>query len=215
MKKLVTITTLVAILCGTGYVLIPRSASAQNAPSESGPHKIALIDMAEVFKKYKKFEDLRETLKVEITAAEERVKKDIEVINTLKGQLKTMTEGSPQFKEKEKELATKAADMQANQQVQQRDFLRKESQIYKAVYGEVTEAVTKYAQYYNFTLVMRFKRDDMPESDNPQEVISRMNGTVIYHRPQDDITDAVLDYLNKRYGQSAGVVPTNGTAAPR
>lgn len=210
MKKLVSMITLAAVVFGAGIVFVPQTALAQ-PPAESTPHKIALIDMAMVFKNYKKFEDMRESLKVEITATEEKVKQDMEVLKSLQATLKATVEGSPAYKEKEQELASKAADMQAFQQVQQREFLRKESQIYKAIYAEVTDAVTKYAQYYNFTLVMRFKRDELPENDNPQEVISRMNGTVIYHRPQDDITDAVLEYLNKRYTQSAGVVPSSGT----
>lgn len=214
MKKLVAFTTLSAFLGTAGMVLLShvageRSAEA-NAPGDASvPHKIALIDMAHVFKNYKKFEARREGLKTEITTSEERIKKDLEAIKILQQQLKSLVEGSPEYKVKEQELASKAADIQAYREVQQRDFLRKESQIYKEIYGEVSEAVGKYAEYYKYSLVMRFKRDEMPEADNPNDVINKMNGTVIYHRAEDDITDAVLKFLNDRYDR--GVIPTSGT----
>ena len=211
MKKLVVYSTLAAVLCGAGLTVISMLAGTEAALAQepSAPHKIALIDMAHVFKNYKKFDEKREGLKVEIEASEGKIKQELEVLKSLQEQLKAMAEGTPQFKAKEQELASKAADIQAYREVQQRDFLRQESQIYKAIYTEVTAAVTKYAEYYKYSLVMRFKRDEMPATDNPNDVISKMNGTVIYHRPEDDITDAVLDFLNRNY-KGTGVVPTSG-----
>lgn len=194
MKKLVVLSAAVAMFCGMGLV----RAEAQN---QSAPHKIALIDMAHVFKNYTKFEALREGLKTEIAASEAKIKGDIEALTALKSKLDMMTESSPGYAQAESELASKAAEIDASRKVMQRDFLRKESQIYKQVYIEVSGAVKMYAEYYKYTLVLRFNRNQLQEDDAPNAVINSMNKQVVWHEPENDITDAVLDYLNKKYAK--------------
>jgi len=210
-KKLVVVTTILAVAAvamisgsGTGRL------AAQATPST--PHKIALIDMAHVFKNYAKFESLRETLKTEIKASEEKMQADIQQLQAMKEKLQMMTETSPGFAQAEAELASKAAEIDAGRKVMQRDFLRKESQIYKQVYMEVTSAVKMYADYYKYSLVLRFNRQQIQEDDAPQAVINGMNKQVVYHRAEDDITDAVLDYLNKKYQKESASAGAPGGA---
>ncbi|HSG73083.1 MAG TPA: OmpH family outer membrane protein, partial [Planctomycetaceae bacterium] len=186
MKKLAIYSTLSAVLCGASLFLFPplggpQTAEAQNSPSQ--PHMIALIDMAEVFKNYKKFEAMRETLKAEITASEEEMKKEITVLQDLQQRLQKLEESSPSYAATEKELASKAAELEGVRKVKQREFLRKESTIYKAIYMEATEAVSKYADYYKYTLVLRFNRTDLAENDDAKKVIDGMNKQVVYYRP--------------------------------
>lgn len=207
MKKLVVLTAAVAMICGFGLL----NAEAQQP---STPHKIALIDMAHVFKNYAKFEALRENLKGEIKASEDRMQADIQQLKAMKEKLDMMTESSPGFKQAEAELASKAAEIDAGRKVMQREFLRKESQIYKQVYMEVTNAVKMYADYYKYSLVLRFNRQQIQEDDDAEAVINGMNKQVVYHRAEDDITEAVLDYLNKKYQKetaSAGAPPSGTT----
>lgn len=175
---------------------------------------IALIDMAEVFKNYKKFEAMRETLKTEITASEEEMKKEITALQDLNARLQKLEESSPEYARVEKELASKAAELEGKRKVKQREFLRKESTIYKAIYMEATEAVSKYADYYKYTLVLRFNRTDLTENDDAKKVIDGMNKQVVYYRPEHDITDAVLKYLNDRYTREVSAA-AGGTGAAR
>ena len=80
--------------------------------------------------------------------------------------------------------------------------MRRESQIYKTVYLEVSDAVQKYADYYKYTLIIRFDRQGLDDKATPPEVVQRMNKQVVFHRTDDDITDAVLQYLNRLYEKS-------------
>ena len=136
-----------------------------------------------------------------------------EKVKTLQAQLKSgqLKEGSPGYIAKEKELIQLTSDFEVFRKGAQREFLRKESQIYKTVYMEVVDAVQKYAEYYNYTLVMRFSRDELQDDAEPQEVLQRMNKQVVFHRGEDDITLSVLDYLNRRYKQTAGAPATPAT----
>ncbi|MBD3672249.1 MAG: OmpH family outer membrane protein [Planctomycetaceae bacterium] len=204
MKKLVVLTAAIAMICGLG-----RTEAAGPPHAWDDHDVIGLIDMAEVFKKYKKFEALREDLKTEIAASEETIKSDVEALKALSAKLQMMTESSPGYAETESELASKAAEVDARRKVMQRDFLRKESQIYKQVYMEVQSTVEQYAKYYGYHVVLRFNRTALQETDDARGVINGMNRQVIYHRKKDDITDAVLQHLNTQYQKT---VSTKGTS---
>ncbi len=197
-----------------------RAGAAPAAAQSSLPHKVGLIDMAHVFKHYKKFEALREDLKLEISASEEKAKAMQAELAELQTKMKAMMEGSPAYTKTEQEIVRKAADFESFRRTASRDFLKKESQIYLQVYNETSEAVKKYADFYKYTLVIRFNREEL-DTENPQTLLQGMNRQVVYHHAEDDITVSVLDYLNKRYTPSGapaaapGKQATKPAAAPR
>lgn len=196
-----------------------RAAAAPGAPAASNlPHKVGLIDMAHVFKHYKKFDTLREELKAEISESEEKAKAMQQELAEMQNNLKKLTEGSPAYSKAEQEIVRKAADFESFRRTASRDFLKKESKIYLQVYTETSEAVKKYADFYKYTLVIRFNREEL-DTENPQALLQGMNRQVVYHRGEDDITDSVLDYLNRRYTPAAATAPRTSArpagAAPK
>ena len=213
MKKTLISTAALAVLAGllVGAGIGTARGQAGGSQAEAA-HKVGLIDMAHVFKNYKKFEVLREDLKTKIEQSDAKAKQMAQQMKDLQAQLesKTLTPGSPDYVKIEKQMIGLKADFEAFRTGAQRDFLREESQIYKTVYLEVSDAVQKYAQYYKYTLIMRFNRDGLEAASEPSDVLQRMNRQVVFHREEDDITDSVLDFLNSRY-QKAGA---GGRAAP-
>lgn len=214
MKRTIVSATAVALLSG---VLVfpsmalgqakPAAAATQPAATKALPHKVGLVDMAYVFKNYKKFEELRADLKTEIEDSEAKMKALVEQAQQLQAKMKTFKEGSPEFNDAEKQLAKISAEGEAFRREMQRTFLKKESEIYHTVYMEVSEMVRKYAEHFEYTLVMRFTREDL-NTENPNELIQGMNRQVVYFRTEDDITEGVIQSLNKRYK------PAGNAAAP-
>jgi outer membrane protein len=163
--------------------------------------------MAHIFKEYKKFNVLREDLKAKIEESDSRAKSMAETIKTLQTELKSYASGSPEYSQTERKLAKASSDFEAFRKLAQSEFLREESQIYKTIYLEVTDTVEMYANHYHYTLIMRFSRDGLQETDDPGNVIKGMNRQVVFFRPQDDITVAILEYLNKKYSSEGGARP--------
>ena len=97
---------------------------------------------------------------------------------------------------------------------QQRELVRKEAQIYKTIYLEVSDAVEKYATHFNFTLVLRFSSDDVGGSDNAEDVMRGLNKQVVYFRPSEDITNPICEFLNRRYQRTAAA-PADSTSGAR
>ncbi len=214
MKKVIVSASAIALLAGV-LALTGDAWSQQGKEKDSEkaspniPHKVGLIDMAYVFKNYKKFETLREDLKVEIAESEEKAKALQTDILELQKQLKTFQEGSTEFSKVEKVAVQKAADFENFRRQMSREFLKKESQIYLQVYNEVSRMVEKYATHFNYTLIIRFNREDL-DTENPQQLLQGMNRQVVFYRPNEDITTPVLESLNKRLNTETA--PAKGTA---
>lgn len=214
MKKFVMSASAVALLSAvlnfpTLAVAQTGAAAAPAAQVSSAPHKIALIDMAYVFKNYQKFTQLREDLKAEIQVSEEEAKQKALALQDMQQKMKQFAEASPEFTAAEQQLAKASAEFEAFRRAAQREFLKKESQIYHTVYLDVTDAVARYAKYYKYNLVLRFNREDL-DTENAQKLIEGMNRQVVHFEPENDITLSVTDYLNKKFTQTAGA-----PAAPR
>lgn len=218
MKKLLGFVTAIAIVgC---FACFSETASAQGTAAtgnaKSAEHKVGLIDMAHVFKHYEKFTALREELKTEIQQSDGKAKAMAEQIQAVQKEMQDFKQGSPEYLAREKQLAQAASDFEAFRKVAQRDFLRKESRIYHTIYMEVTDTVKKYAKIYNYTLIMRFNREDL-DTDDPKKLIQGMNRQVVFHRVDDDITLSVLDYLNRSYkpkSSAPGGAPARSTSRP-
>lgn len=211
MKKLILSATAVMFMIGLGWAL--GNAWGQNgkaAAVDNSPHKVGLIDMALLFSKYKKFANLREDLKVEIESADASLKAQLEKIKKLQLEMKDLAPSSAQYVAAEKKITELAAGAEAERKNLQRRFMREETKIYQTVYREVLDAVNKYAGIYHYTLIIRFSREEA-ENDDPQKVMQALQRQVVFNREEDDITDAVLRYLNKSVGGS----PAAGTPAPR
>ena len=141
----------------------------------------------------------------------------VENLQNLQAQLTSgeLEEGSPDYTKLEEQLLKSQSDLESFRRVAQRDFFKKEADLYKTVYLEVEDLVQKYANYHGYTLVLRFERDDVDAADNPRDIISGMNRQVVYYRSQDDITDAILTYLNKRWNdQQTASGSSGGTTRP-
>ncbi|MBX3437041.1 MAG: OmpH family outer membrane protein [Planctomycetaceae bacterium] len=207
MKKLIVGAMAVAMLASLLVVSGKIQGQTQpQRPAATGdvPHKVGLIDMAEVFKDYQKFKGLRDELQAEIEHSDNKARAMMEEMKKLQelaqsGQYK---QDSAEFKKIEQQLITRKGELESFRQVQQREFLRRESEIYKTVYLDVQDMVRMYAEKFDYTLIVRFNRSKVDEAENPQEVIQSMNRQVVYHRGQDDITPRILQALNQQYSRA-------------
>ncbi|QDU08449.1 OmpH family outer membrane protein [Gimesia aquarii] len=216
MKKLLVSVSVIAIIACLACFTETASAQGNTGNSKTVEHKVGLIDMAHVFKHYEKFTALREELKTEIQQSDAKAKAMAEQIQAVQKEMQDFKQGSPEYLAREKQLAQAASDFEAFRKVAQRDFLRKESRIYHTIYMEVTDTVKKYAKIYNYTLIMRFNRENL-DTDDPKKLIQGMNRQVVFHRADDDITLSVLDYLNRSYKpkSSGSGTPTRSTSRPK
>jgi Skp family chaperone for outer membrane proteins len=187
-----------------GFAMAPVQAQEKAAAAAAGTHQVGLIDMAHVFKNYDKFKSMTEDMQADAKKAQSDAEGMVEQMKQIQTKMQGLQEGSPDYAKQEEQILTLQSKLETFRKVQQREFLRKEAEIYKTVYMEVQEAVQKYAKYYKYTLIIRFNRQSVDAAENPQEIITSMNRQVVYYRDQDDLTDPILNFLNDEYKKASG-----------
>jgi len=181
-------------------------------PQKKNGEKVGLIDMATVFKKYEKFSSQRAVLKAEIEQKQEIYKPMRLKIEQLKKQIsdKGLNSDSPEKQSWEKEYIKLTAEYQSQLKQDEVQFMRREAKIYKEIYKEVQDAVSLYAGYYGYAIILRYSSEGLEKVTDPRKILEKMNRLVVYSSPNVDITQPILDHLNKKYTQQAsGGRPNN------
>ena len=182
------------------------TAQAEAAPQ---PTRVGLIDMAQVFRDYWKFANLREDLKNEMIAMDTAAKPKMEELNAISQKIKSnaFAQGSAERDAAEKKLFELSSELEALRKKAQVDVMRKESEIYKDIYLEVQALVAKYSAYKKYDIVIRFNSNPLEETQNPQAVLQQMNRQIVHHDKDNDITLAIVKYLNSDYEKKGGTKP--------
>lgn len=213
MKRL-TLSLLTLTLLATCSV-----AQAQGKKNPAPPSSIGLIDMAHVFQNYDKFVDMRDELQAEIQKSDAHAKTMVEKLQGLQKEFKDASEqfnaDSPQCESLEKQILDLQGEFNSFKKSTQLKLARKESEMLKTIYGDVSKMVGNYAAYRDFTMVLRFNSKDINADMQPQEAIQLMNKNVIFHRTESDITKPVLDQLNKIYGGQRSRTPARAASSSR
>lgn len=222
MKKLV-IALVAAMAAGIVLPVLAQEGAKPAASADKTPHRVGLVDMAEIFQGYKKFENLRAELSAEIEKSDAEAKLMVERMQTMQQEMteSKLAPGSAQYEQSEKALLDAKGEFEAFRAATQRKLARRESEMFKIIYADTTSMVKKYAEYAKYTVVVRFDRKDIDENTPPAEAVQRMNKQVVYFRSEDDITDVVLQTLNKQYEGTSPTPPvvrpvnnTQGAAGP-
>ena len=202
MRKIIVSTAIVSILAV--FILGIDTVRGQvGKPSANSPHKIGLIDMAHVFKEYKKFKVLRENIKQDIDRSTQQAELMKQRLLGIQQVMQMLKPDSPEYAAQEKKLIREKNAYDIFRQETQRKFLKMESELYKTIYLEVAEMVRYFAEHYNYTLIIRFNRKSVQDAEDAKEILTSMNRQIVYHLADDDITIPVLKYLNERYTQPA------------
>lgn len=217
MKKLIVslsaVAALLAVLLSATQTFGQAGAPQARAPR---PHQIGLIDMAYVFNNYEKFKALQSAVQEDLKVAREKAQATIEKMKALNEQLTSgeIKKDSPEAKNIEAQLIKMQTELEVFGKVTQNDNLKREAEIYRQIYLEVQDTIKVYADHYGYTLIIRFDRESVAESTDPQQVLQRLTRQVVYHRTEDDLTKVILDQLNRSYASAGGRPAPAAAAAP-
>ena len=70
-------------------------------------------------------------------------------------------------------------------------------------YVKVTQLIADYCEQRGFRVALRFSNTEMDSTD-PQSIMQRVNEYVVYHRPQNDITQEIIQFLGTASPQVGG-----------
>lgn len=189
------------MLFGLGIALVVSGTTLRSATADptgakrdaAQPTRIALVDMAKVFKSSRLFETRRDVLKREIMESEETAKSMLVALQQMKKRYDALDKGAEERDELEKQLKIKFTELETYRKDESARFLKKESEIYLEVYDVVSSEVANHARAHGIDLVIRFNIEPIKDED-PKKLLQNMNRQVIYENGL-DITDEIIAAL--------------------
>jgi Skp family chaperone for outer membrane proteins len=174
--------------------LLRTWADEGTAPPAVQPTRVALLDLARVFKNHDRFKQKSAELRSEVEQAERQLKARKAELQAAADSLQALPKESSQAKKLEEQITSDSAELNGSVLRQKKQFIEKEAAIYLECHREVMAEVERYAKERGINLVMRFNSDLFDPAD-PQGIQKELNRTVLY---QDgiDITDEILHAVN-------------------
>ena len=213
MKKLILTATGCLCLAGSAYflnsVVGQDKAARKEAAAEELPHKIALIDMAYVFKNYDKTKYQEEDWKALAQEEENKLKAKFKRGQDMELELKDFKPDSPEFDARRQKIDKLAQDLQFEKKQAQTRLQREKAKNDLTIYHEVHDAVEKFCRHFNYSLVIQFNRSEANSTD-PNRMMQIVNQPVVYYRKaengksKDDLSEPVVKWLNEKYAKDSG-----------
>ncbi|QGJ69693.1 Hypothetical protein PBC10988_13750 [Planctomycetales bacterium 10988] len=176
--------------------------------SAQAPHPgMAIVDLSYIFQHHKRFQQETEGMKQEVEQREQYFKQQRDGLIQMVEELKRWKPSSPEYKQKEAQIAQTKAKLETDLQLQKKEFVEREASMYHKAYREIVDEVKLYSESNGVMLVFRFNGNmiDPAEGPQPNEVMKQLNKAVVYHNPSIDITPVILHRINSR-------TDTQGTA---
>lgn len=187
-----------------------KGAGEKSAGEKSS--RVAVIDMRRISMEYARAKDVfseidEESMQInqEFKVMYEKYTQQVKVYAELKP-------GTPDHAKKEAELTKAKTNLEVFKQTKSREIQRKKLQANRLLFDDIQDAVTKVAEHYGYGTVLQHSRFTSEKPD-PREVQAALSQSVVWSRKRDDITDAVLEVMNRRYEKSTGgaVQPASGS----
>jgi len=204
-----TFAIVTAATLGIGLGLVSGAwaqTGGQAAPASPLRTRVALVNMVQVLKQYKKFSVIQEQLKAQIQELDKQLQGKRNELIALKNNLQTAKTA-----EEREPIESKIRQMQLSLQAEEEDARRKVGKLQGEhavqIYREVEEAVKVFAQVNDIELVLHFNdaaKTDTADYYSPNNVSRKMltNGPLMpmHWDPRMDITPAVVQMLNAKMG---------------
>jgi Skp family chaperone for outer membrane proteins len=195
MKKHLLTSAILAAVISQG-VLVDRSVAQAPVARPADPG-VRVIDVTRIFKNYSGFQAQVQNMKKQVEATEARLQGQVESVKKKAEGLKTLKHGTPAYQKLEAEIAQLRADFNVQAQIQKKQFLEKESEIYYKTYQQVKDLVRLYCQNNGISLVLRFNTEQTGDQSTRPDRLRAMNRPVVYEQGI-DITGVILSELERR-----------------
>lgn len=187
----------IAAFLMTQFVIMFLSSATVEAQT-----KVAICDVGMIFKNHPQFSQNLAALKQEAdqfkanaASIQQELKQKAEV-------LQQYEPGSVEFNQAESKLAQESAAIEVEQRDTMRKLMQREAQLHYDTYMEVNNIIAQYCQEQGIQLVLRFNSEE-EEADNPQAIMQKVNGSVVYHRNQNNITATIIQRIVQAKGSAA------------
>lgn len=190
-----TVLLLIAAVAADPWNRLLRTSADEGAEPPAAPAtRVALLDLARIFKEHEGFKRKSDALRREVEQAEGQLKARKAELQSAADSLAALPKESGQAKKLEEQIVHDTAELKESVNERKKRFFEMEAAIYSECYRETMAEVERYAKQRGINIVLRFNGDPYDPAD-PQSVQKELNKAILY---QDgiDITDEILQSVN-------------------
>jgi Skp family chaperone for outer membrane proteins len=196
---------LICIAVATAAVAVVWARLEAQQPPAADPARptaVAICDVVSVYNNYDRARDLTEEFNRRREEMERQAAQRAQRIEQLSDVLSGLKVGSKTYEEKVQEMMKLRMEGEAWASLKQRMAEREHRQLTQEMYEEIVAVISAVARQRGYDLVLH--RDTIPlESRSSGELLNKIaQRKVLYARKAVDITDVVLELVNRRYQQS-------------
>ncbi len=188
-------------------ILTLMAPGLQDAPKESKPLKIGVVNLKHCFDKdrYERIQALDTELQALAAEYSKGIRETQKKIENLQMQLEGLSPDMKAYWEKGNELKQAEAELEFKKKYGKQQYLGRLVGLQVEVYNEICRVVELYAKEKGYDLILRIEEPQL-ENDDLRSISQRITSRVIlYHNATVDVTDDIVDLLNQEYlKQKAG-----------
>jgi Skp family chaperone for outer membrane proteins len=184
-----------------------HQAAAQNQPGT----RIALLDIDEVFKNYRRYKAMMADVRKDEEALEALVRGKAKQLTAMRNEIRDFKPGTAAYQKLEATMAKLKADTTVDTDIKRKGFIIRRSKASHTAYLDITRAVGRFAEANGISLVMAYDNREV-DAANPNQVMYEINRQIIYQRSL-NITSYIVEALNA--GVPPAEVGTRPGAPPR
>jgi RNA polymerase sigma factor (sigma-70 family) len=180
---------------------VVHATFANNLGAHPSPAAIGSIDIDAVFKRYEKVKVSSQKYNAALLARKKE-------LTTIQSEAQAEAEMVPKFqpgsedrRRHESRVTELKARHEAGREQAEREFTRRQAETTATLYREVQETVAALAKARGLTYVVKVSPGPRPDSE-PNDVDTALKNSVVYADPRNDLTEAVIAELNRRYSAS-------------
>ncbi|MEM7784749.1 MAG: OmpH family outer membrane protein [Planctomycetota bacterium] len=158
--------------------------------------RVAIVDIGKVFKNHPQFSSQLAALKQEADQFKSQAVQQQQNLMQRGEALSQYQPDSEDYRTEETRLAQESASLQLSQRDKMRSLMQQEARLHYNTYAQVYKAISDYCDANSVQLVLRYNSTQM-DPKNPSSVMQKVNGSVIFHNQQNDITTAIIDSLKQ------------------
>jgi len=178
----------------------PSTSSAVSAPSAATT--VAVCDVAQVFDNYLRGKELSAEFRDKSEKLRGEDDQRAKAISDLQGELEGLMEGSKEYEQRLSEVHRLTIERTTWRQFQTDQVDRDRLRLTRQMYDEILQAVTQVAKSKGVQVVLYHKRQD-EKTENMTELLQQVElRKVLYAADSVDITDQVLQEVNKAFEAS-------------
>ncbi len=161
--------------------------------------KVGVVNLNKVFERYDKRKELENNFRNIRAKSEDLLKVKQDEAIALREDIQLLEVGSAARRKKEEELEKLILYLQIEQEVAGKNLAKAEKDFYEELFQDINAVVEEVGKKDGFDLILKKEDIDTKSADLLELRLKIGIGTILYFSNALDVTDKVVEALNRRY----------------